>query len=159
MGDMATAAGFGRRRRISMEEDDGDDVEGQALLSERRQEPLGDAMEQMLTKKGVKSLVTAIKKGASINSPFTDGRGFDRLALHCAIERTLRTDIAEEWVHGVAVIQELLNRGANPNKLDGNSRTALTALKSLLLGPKDAHNGKEDIVRQIATMLIKAGGT
>ena len=64
---------------FDQQEDDGDDVEGQALLSERRQEPLGDAMEQMLTKKGVKSLVTAIKKGASINSPFTDGRGFDRL--------------------------------------------------------------------------------
>ena len=74
-------------------------------------------------------------------------------ALHCAIERTLRTDIAEEWVHGVAVIQELLNRGANPNKLDGNSRTALTALKSLLLGPKDAHNGKEDIVRKSFSSL------
>lgn len=71
-----------------------------------------------------------------------------RQALHCAIDRTMRTDVQEEWENGQGMIAELLARGAQPNKLDGNSRTALTVLKSLLLGPNDRHNGKEQIVRR-----------
>eukprot|EP00035_Acanthoeca_spectabilis_P022768 m.445650 g.445650 ORF g.445650 m.445650 type:complete len:162 (-) comp19261_c0_seq1:1737-2222(-) len=157
-GPAQTSGGWGRRR-ISIEEPEDEEVEGKPLLVERRQEPLAAAMEQLLTSKGVKALGQALRKGASLNSPFTDGHGFDRLALHCAIDRTLRTDVQEEWGYGQSVIAELLARGADPNKLDANGRTALTVLKSLLLAPKDAHNGKEQMVRAIAAGLIKAGGT
>eukprot|EP00037_Helgoeca_nana_P011906 m.107110 g.107110 ORF g.107110 m.107110 type:complete len:167 (+) comp21136_c0_seq2:246-746(+) len=152
-------SGWGQRRRMSVEEVADDEADELPLLAERRQEPLAAAMELLLTSKGVKALGKAIKKGASLNSPFTDSHGFDRLALHCAIDRTMRTDVQEEWENGQGMIAELLARGAQPNKLDGNSRTALTVLKSLLLGPNDRHNGKEQIVRDIAAVLIKAGAT
>eukprot|EP00037_Helgoeca_nana_P011904 m.107100 g.107100 ORF g.107100 m.107100 type:complete len:149 (+) comp21136_c0_seq1:246-692(+) len=72
-------SGWGQRRRMSVEEVADDEADELPLLAERRQEPLAAAMELLLTSKGVKALGKAIKKGASLNSPFTDSHGFDRL--------------------------------------------------------------------------------
>jgi len=64
---------------LSQEPEDLEEDGDRPLLTERQQEPLCNAMEHVLTRKGVKELHVALKKGAMLNSPYTDQQGADRL--------------------------------------------------------------------------------
>ena len=64
---------------LSQEPDDLEEDGDRPLLTERQQEPLCNAMEHVLTRKGVKELHAAMKKGANINSPYTNPQGADML--------------------------------------------------------------------------------
>eukprot|EP00041_Stephanoeca_diplocostata_P031880 m.1003494 g.1003494 ORF g.1003494 m.1003494 type:complete len:158 (+) comp24044_c0_seq9:271-744(+) len=147
------------QRRISNDGEDDNDLDTDApLLSEHRQEPLAAAIDNIFLRRGLRDVSLALKKGASINSPFINGNGTSKLALHCCIEMTLQASEPEQWKAGQKAIIELIKMGANPNKRDASNRTALEVIKSFSLTREDAENGREQVVRDVIVSLIKHGG-